>query len=120
MPTALRLGRRDASWPVAAGLAAGVAADLLLADPRRGHPVAGFGAVAAAAERVVHRDSRLVGTAYALVLTGGTAALGVGLSRAFPAAVPRAGVTALATWAVVGGTSLRREAYEMARLLDAG
>jgi adenosylcobinamide-phosphate synthase len=120
VPAALRLGRRDASWPVAAGLAAGVAADLLLADPGRGHPVAGFGAVAAAAERVVHRDSRLVGTAYALVLTGATAALGVGLSRAFPAAVPRAGVTALATWAVVGGTSLRREAYELSRLLESG
>ena len=119
MRTALRPGRR-ARWPVAAGLAAGVAADLLLADPRHGHPVAGFGAVAAAAERVVHRDSRLAGTAYALVLTGGAAALGAGLSRAFPAAVPRAGVTALATWAVVGGTSLRREAHEMSRLLEAG
>ena len=68
----------------------------------------------------MHRDSRLVGTAYALVLTGATAALGVGLSRAFPASVPRAGVTALATWAVVGGTSLRREAYEMSRLLELG
>jgi adenosylcobinamide-phosphate synthase len=120
VPTAVRPGRPHASWPVAAGLAAGVAADLLLADPRRGHPVAGFGAVAAAAERVVHRDSRLVGTAYALVLTGGTAALGLRLSRAFPASVPRAGVTALATWAVVGGTSLRREASEMSRLLEAG
>jgi adenosylcobinamide-phosphate synthase len=120
VPTALRPGRRDASWPVAAGLAAGVAADLLLADPRRGHPVAGFGAVAAATERVAHRDSRLAGAVYALVLTGGSAALGVVLSRAFPAAVPRAGVTALATWAVVGGTSLRQEAYEMSRLLDTG
>ncbi|MCW2616650.1 MAG: hypothetical protein JWN08_3644, partial [Frankiales bacterium] len=45
MPAAPRPGRRPgfASWPVAAGLAAGLAADALLDDPRRGHPVAGFG-----------------------------------------------------------------------------
>jgi len=97
-----------------------MAADLVLADPRRGHPVAGFGAVAAATERVVHRDSRLAGTAYALVLTGVTAATGRAVQRAVPGSLPTAGVTALATWAVVGGTSLRREAHAMSRLLEAG
>jgi adenosylcobinamide-phosphate synthase len=120
VPAALRPGRASASWPVAAGLAAGVAADLLLADPRRGHPVAGFGAVAAAAERAVHRDSRLAGTAYAVVLTGAAAALGRAVERSLPGSLPTAGATALATWAVVGGTSLRREAHEMSRLLEAG
>ena len=119
MRAAPRSGRR-ASWPVAAGLAAGLAADVVLADPRRAHPVAGFGAVAAAAERVVHRDSRLAGTAYALVLTGATAAVGRAVERAVGGGLPLAGVTALATWAVVGGTSLRREAEAMARLLEAG
>ena len=118
VPAAVRPGRRDASWPVAAGLAAGVAADLLLADPKHGHPVAGFGALASAAERVVHRDSRLVGTVYALVLAGATAALGRTVEHAVPGSLPTAGVTALATWAVIGGTSLRREAYEMSRLLE--
>ena len=68
----------------------------------------------------MHRDSRLAGTAYALVLTGATVALGRAAERAAPGSLPTAGVTALATWAVVGGTSLRREAAEMSRLLEGG
>src|SRR4051795_2459592 len=44
-------GRSRPDVPTAAGLALGAVADLLLADPRRGHPVAGFGAAAAALER---------------------------------------------------------------------
>jgi adenosylcobinamide-phosphate synthase len=108
-------------WPVAAGLAAGFGVDVVLADPRRGHPVAGFGTVAAAAERAMHRDSRLVGSAYAGALT--TAAAGAGLLAARATAgrpVSRLAVTAVATWAVVGGTTLRREAGQMSRLLTAG
>lgn len=110
---------RRAAWPGAVGLAAGLAADALLADPRRGHPVAGFGTVAAAVERRAHRDSRAAGAAYALALTAGTAAAGAAAQRAFPGAAPRAAVTALTTWAVVGGTSLRREAAAMSRHLEA-
>jgi adenosylcobinamide-phosphate synthase len=119
-PQPSALGRPTPHGPSPPALAAGVAADLLLADPRRGHPVAGFGAVAAAAERAVHRDSRLAGTAYAVVLTGAAAALGRAVERSLPGSLPTAGATALATWAVVGGTSLRREAHEMSRLLEAG
>src|SRR3954447_9395382 len=55
--------------PTAAGLALGAAADLALGDPRRGHPVAGFGTAAAALERRVWRDSRPTGAAYAVALT---------------------------------------------------
>ena len=46
-------------------LLAGVALDEALGDPARLHPVAGFGAAAAAAERVVYRPSRASGAAYA-------------------------------------------------------
>ena len=106
------------AWPVATGLAAGLVADALLGDPRRAHPVAGFGALAAALEQRAHRDSRLAGSAYALALTGGAAALGAAGSRG-RTGVSRAAVTALATWAVVGGTSLRREAAAVARHLEA-
>jgi hypothetical protein len=60
-PQPSALGARPPHGPSPPALAAGVAADLLWADPRAGHPVAGFGAVAAATERVVHRDSRLAG-----------------------------------------------------------
>lgn len=108
------------AWPVATGLGAGLALDHLLGDPRRGHPVAGFGTVAAAVERRAHRDSRAVGAAYALLLTAGTAGLGSATQHTVPNAASRTLVTALATWGVVGGTSLRREAYAMARLLEAG
>nr|WP_243697627.1 cobalamin biosynthesis protein [Geodermatophilus obscurus] len=107
--------------PTAAGLALGAAADLLLADPRRWHPVAGFGRAAAALERRTWRDSRTAGVAHAGLLTGAAAALGVALDRATRGR-PRARtlVTAAATWAVLGGTSLGRAGTAMVRTLDAG
>ena len=44
-------------------LLAGLALDEALGDPARLHPVAGFGAAAAAAERIVYRPSRARGVA---------------------------------------------------------
>ncbi|MGY1748333.1 cobalamin biosynthesis protein [Modestobacter sp. SYSU DS0511] len=105
----------------AAGLALGAAADLLLADPRRFHPVAGFGRAAGALERRVWRDGRATGITYTAACVGTATALGAALARgtaASPAA--RTAVTALATWAVLGGTSLDRAAATMAGHLDAG
>jgi adenosylcobinamide-phosphate synthase len=107
--------------PTAAGLALGAAADLLLADPRRRHPVAGFGRAAAVLERRLWRDSHAAGAAYAGLLTGTAAGLGVLLDRATrgkPAV--RTLVTAAATWTVLGGTSLGRAGTAMAMALDAG
>ena len=104
----------------ALGLAVGVGLDALLADPQAAHPVAAFGRLAGALEREVHRDSRLVGAGYAGLLCAGVAAAGVALRRAAgerPARV--AGLTAAATWVVLGGTSLRREAAAMDALLRA-
>ncbi|MGW4006643.1 cobalamin biosynthesis protein, partial [Streptomyces nigra] len=43
------------------GAAAGLLGDLLLGDPRRGHPVAAFGRAAGAVERVLWRDDRAWG-----------------------------------------------------------
>src|SRR4051794_24334989 len=110
-------GVRD---PIAAGLVLGAAADLLLADPRRGHPVAGFGQFAGALERRVWRDDRATGVAYAGGLMAAAAGLGLALDRASrgrPAV--RAGVTAVATWTVLGGTSLGRAATTLQRHLAA-
>jgi adenosylcobinamide-phosphate synthase len=107
--------------PTAAGLALGTAADLLLADPGRRHPVAGFGATAAALERRVWRDSRAVGAGYALALTAAAVGLGTGLDRTTrqrPAA--RVLATAAAAWTVLGGTSLGRTAGAMHWALSAG
>lgn len=99
----------------AAGLLLGYAADRLLADPRRGHPVAGFGQVAAALEERIWRDDRPTGVLYVGTLVGGAVVLGVVAERV----LPRTLVTAVATWAVLGGTSLDREAAEVSRLLAA-
>jgi adenosylcobinamide-phosphate synthase len=107
--------------PTTAGLALGAVADLLLADPRRGHPVAGFGRAAAGLERRVWRDSRAAGAAYTLACVGTATALGTALHR-LTAARPlaRTAVTAVATWTVLGGTSLDRAATTMATHLEAG
>ena len=102
-------------WPSAVGLAGGVAIDRLLADPRRGHPVAAFGSLATAAEGRLYRDSRWAGAGYALGLTTAVAALGAAASGGRPAT--RIGMTALGTWAVIGGTTLRKEAAIMHSLL---
>jgi adenosylcobinamide-phosphate synthase len=107
--------------PTAAGLALGAAADLLLADPRRGHPVAGFGRSAAALENRVWRDSRAAGSGYTLALVTLATGTGIALERAtrrHPAA--RVLITAAATWTVLGGTSLGRAADRMTATLAAG
>ncbi|HUR12894.1 MAG TPA: cobalamin biosynthesis protein [Mycobacteriales bacterium] len=108
------------SWPSAAGIAGGLGLDALLGDPRRGHPVAAFGTVAARTERVLHRDSRAAGAAYTALLGGGTALLGTVVARRAQHPVVRVALTAAATWSVVGGTSLRREALAMHALLRDG
>ena len=98
----------------AAGLALGAVADLVLGDPRRGHPVAGFGGAAAALEHRIWRDSRPAGALHAALLTGGSAGVGWALARVTRRhPVARTAVTALATWTVLGGTSLGRAAERM-------
>src|SRR3954451_11225315 len=107
--------------PTGSGLVLGAATDLLLADPRRGHPVAGFGALAARLERRIWADDRARGLAYAGGLVAAAAGLGVAVDRATrrrPAL--RTGVVAVATWTVLGGTSLGRAASALQRSLADG
>ncbi|KOU54976.1 cobalamin biosynthesis protein CobD [Streptomyces sp. WM4235] len=104
------------------GVTAGLIGDRILGDPRRGHPVAAFGRAAASVERALWRDDRARGVVHALVCVGGAAVLGALGSRAVrsrPAAA-RVALTAVATWAVVGGTSLGREARAIGGALRAG
>jgi adenosylcobinamide-phosphate synthase len=103
------------------GLALGFAADRVVGDPRRFHPVAGFGQVAGRLEGRLYADSRARGAAYTAVLVGGAAALGVGAERLLRnRPVGRTLLTAAATWAVLGGTSLGREATTIRSQLGAG
>lgn len=101
----------------AAGLLLGYAADRLLADPRRLHPVAGFGQLAAALERRSWRDDRAAGAVHVAVLVGGAVAVGAATEAVVRRPLPRTLATAAATWAVLGGTSLDREAAAVSGLL---
>lgn len=112
--------RAPAWWATGAGIAGGLLLDRLLGDPRRGHPVAAFGRVAAVSERLLYADARLAGTAHAALLVGGATGLGVVARRAGRGTGAQLLLTALATWSVVGGTTLRREAAAMSALLEAG
>jgi adenosylcobinamide-phosphate synthase len=101
------------------GVLAGYLADLVLADPRAGHPVAGFGAAATAVERVTYRDTRIAGVMHVAVLVGTVSLLGAALqrqSRRCGRLGPVVG-TAAATWVALGGTSLARIGSAMGELL---
>ncbi|MGH3636310.1 MAG: cobalamin biosynthesis protein, partial [Mycobacterium sp.] len=102
------------------GALAGYLADLLLGDPRAGHPVAGFGAAAAAAEQITYRDSRIAGALHVGVLVGTAGLLGAALQRYADRRGPLCSMaaTAAATWVSLGGTSLTRTGLAMAQLLD--
>jgi len=101
----------------AVGLLLGYAADRVLGDPQHFHPVAGFGTTAKALEDRLYADSRARGVAHTVLLVGGTVALGLVVERRGPARVLS---TALATWAVLGGRSLEREASAVHAHLTAG
>ncbi|MFR9801059.1 cobalamin biosynthesis protein [Pseudonocardia sp. RS010] len=156
VPLLRSLRAADRCPPRAWGLALGVAADLVLGDPRRGHPVAGFGRVAAALERRLYADSRGAGAVYTALLVGGAVLLGAAGERAAGRVGGRAGrarpagrgsvgrgsvgrgpvgrgdveacrgsaasvlLTAAATWAVLGGTSLVSEGAALGRSLEQG
>ncbi|MFF9847197.1 cobalamin biosynthesis protein [Streptomyces litmocidini] len=103
------------------GAALGLAVDLLVGDPRRGHPVAAFGRAAARVERALWRDHRGWGALHTAVCAGSTVAAGALAART--ARGSRAGsvaLTAAAVWAVVGGTTLGREARAIGGALAAG
>ncbi len=105
----------------ALGLALGFAADRLLADPARWHPVAGFGRLAGLVERHCWAPSRGRGAAYTAGLVGGVTVLGVLLERgARSRPLAHTVVTAAATWVVLGGASLDREGRAVARLVSDG
>ena len=103
--------RNRPRWPLAAGLVAGVALDALLGDPRRGHPVAAFGAAASALESRDYTDSRLRGAAHATACVLAAAAPAVLLQRRTRGRPPlELAAAALTVWAVTGARSLHHEA----------
>jgi adenosylcobinamide-phosphate synthase len=105
----------------AAGLAAGYLLDAVFGDPRRFHPVAGFGTAAAALEKRIYAPDRRSGAAFTAIAVGVPALAGLGAAaatRKLP--IARTALVAAATWTVLGGRTLRRESRVMARHLDDG
>lgn len=100
----------------AVGLGLGLGLDLALGDPRRYHPVAGFGRAAAALEQRTYRDSTFAGALHTAVLVGAV------VSSSWLAAtfaqrrgpVLDTASTATAAWMALGGTSLARTGSTMA------
>jgi adenosylcobinamide-phosphate synthase len=95
------------------GLVLGFAADRIVGDPQRWHPVAGFGRAAGALEQVLYAEQRSHGVVHVAALVGAATYAG---RRLGDGTVP----TAVATWAVLGGRSLDREAAAVQALLDRG
>ncbi|MEB3069907.1 cobalamin biosynthesis protein [[Mycobacterium] vasticus] len=104
----------------AVGLMLGYAADRALGDPRRLHPVAGFGTCAQWLEQRTYRDNRAAGAVHVLVLAGGATGLAYLAERLARHPVARTALTAAVTWAVLGGRSLEREAEAVHAFLADG
>ncbi|WP_238016019.1 cobalamin biosynthesis protein [Dactylosporangium sp. AC04546] len=105
----------------AVGMVLGALLDVVFGDPRRWHPVAGFGRFASLVERRTYADDRVAGARFALVAVGVpvvAAAAAARLTRRRPLA--RTALVAGATWAALGGTSLAREGRVMADRLERG
>ncbi|MGH8930289.1 MAG: CobD/CbiB family cobalamin biosynthesis protein, partial [Egibacteraceae bacterium] len=87
----------------------GWVADRAFGDPRRGHPVAGFGLVAERLERLLWHDSRGTGAVFAATLVGGATAATCAVQRRL-GPHPRAALLTLVTWAALGSRSLGLQA----------
>ena len=102
------------------GVLVGYLADLALGDPPAGHPVAGFGAAATAAQRFSYRDTRTAGAVHVATLVGAVSLLGAGVQRQARQCGTfwSIAATAAATWVALGGTSLARIGSAMGELLS--
>jgi adenosylcobinamide-phosphate synthase len=114
-----------------AALLCGYAADLVLGDPRRWHPVAGFGRAALLLERGAYAPTRMRGAMFAAALVAAPALAAEALARGVAGGrlggsrrtgrsgrVRRSTVLAVLTWAALGGRSLTREALNVSDLVE--
>lgn len=105
----------------AVGIVLGAVLDAVFGDPRRWHPVAGFGRFAGALERRLYADERVAGARFAALAVGVPVLAAAGaarLTRRRP--VARVAFVAAATWSALGGTSLAREGRVMSARLGSG
>jgi adenosylcobinamide-phosphate synthase len=100
---------------------AGVLADALIGDPRRGHPVALFGQAATRIEQSLCADKRTSGAAFTACCEALAIAPALAVARLLrQRPVARMAWAGTATWAVTGARSLTVEAGRIQRALLAG
>jgi adenosylcobinamide-phosphate synthase len=92
---------------------------VLLGDPTRLHPVAGFGDVALALERRIWADSRRRGALFTLLLVAGTGAASR-VATSHLRGWRRVLFETATLWCTLGGRSLDRAAHAMWQALAAG
>ena len=103
----------------AAGLLLGVLLDALIADPRRWHPVAGYGRIAGVVEHRSYVPSRGRGVLHVSALVLPVIAASAVVEERLRRRPGRLGLGVVAaTWTVVGATGLRREAARIGRALE--
>ena len=103
------------------GLAIGMVADQVFADPQKHHPVSWFGSWATRVEETTHADNRAAGTMFAAlavapVLVGGLLVERVSARHRWM----QVAATAVATWAALGARRLADEGRTMADRLEDG
>jgi adenosylcobinamide-phosphate synthase len=108
-------------FEIPAALVLGWLTDRAAGDPARGHPVAGFGRLAAGQEARVWRPCRLTGTLFAGALVG-AAGLMTALAWRLTARRPlgRLVLGSAVVWTALGGRSLERAALDLAAAVGRG
>lgn len=98
----------------------GAAADRALGDPRRWHPVAGFGRVMQAVEARLWRDHRAAGVVHAATgIAVGALPVWIVDRRLRDRPLARTALTATVTWTALGGRSLASAGQEIGRRVAA-
>lgn len=106
---------------LATSIGMGAIADAIFGDPRRGHPVAGFGKVASRLEARVWRPRKDAGALYGLALVGSVTCLAALVThllkrRRFLNLM----FATLSIWVTLGARSLGRVARDLARSVERG
>ena len=102
-------------WRRGAAIAVGYALDRIFADPTNHHPVALYGQAVSKLERRIYADSKARGVAFTAIAVATPVALTAAVSTVAPSLT-----LAAATWASLGGTTLRRTGERMTDRLTSG
>lgn len=105
----------------AVGTLLGVAADVVLGEPRHAHPASAFVGTSEAVRRRLDRDDVAAGAVHTGTLVGAAVLAGLGVERlGRHSPMLRVLGTAATTWVVLGGAGMAADGTELARNLETG